>query len=266
MIRIAVSGAAGRMGQSIIQLAYDHDRITVSHAVEHPGSEMLGRDAGELAGIGNIAVPISADIADAPFDVLIEFTTPDSTLEHLAHCRNTGRGIVIGTTGLGESHKKRVAEASADIPVVLAPNMSVGVNLTLKLLELAGRVLGDSVDVEVVEAHHKHKIDSPSGTALRMGEVVAQSWGKSLDDVGVFTRHGEIGPRPDGCIGFATVRAGDIVGEHTVLFAGEGERIEITHKASSRKNFAAGALRAVCWLDAHKNGLFDMQDVLGLND
>ncbi len=264
MIEIAVAGAAGRMGQAIVKACQGDIEIQVSHAIERSGSDFVGIDAGELASVGRIEVPVTDNIADVGFDTLIEFTNPAATIGHLEFCRQDGRGMVIGTTGLDDSDRRLIQAASADIPVILAPNMSVGVNLTLKLLEIAGRTLGNKVDVEVMEAHHRHKVDAPSGTALRMGEVVAESWGKKLDEVGVFTRHGQIGARPEGCIGFATVRAGDIVGEHTVLFAGEGERVEITHKATSRMNFAAGAVRAAKWLKKHKQGLFDMQDVLGL--
>jgi len=265
MSKIAIAGAAGRMGQTLVRLVSEDNQATLTHAFEHPQSDVLGRDAGNICGLADVGVSISAQIDGPEFDVLIDFTTPASTLANLEFCCRQGRGMVIGTTGLDAGQVEQLAEAAEQIPVVFAPNMSVGVNLTFKLLELAGRVMGPDVDVEVVEAHHKHKVDAPSGTALRMGEVVAASWGKDLDDVGVFTRHGQIGPRPDGTIGFATVRGGDIVGEHTVLFATEGERIEITHKASSRGNFATGALRAAKWLVGRDNGLYDMQDVLGLN-
>jgi 4-hydroxy-tetrahydrodipicolinate reductase len=198
------------------------------------------------------------------FDVLIDFTRPEATLAHLAICRGAGKAMVIGTTGFDEDQKAVIREASKDIPVVFAPNMSVGVNLCFKLLELAARVMGDAADIEIIEAHHRHKVDAPSGTALRMGEVVADALGRNLEDCAVYGREGVTGERERETIGFETIRAGDIVGEHTVMFAAEGERVEITHKASSRMTFAGGAVRAAAWLGDRPRGLFDMQDVLGL--
>ncbi|MDH3935390.1 MAG: 4-hydroxy-tetrahydrodipicolinate reductase, partial [Gammaproteobacteria bacterium] len=198
------------------------------------------------------------------FDVLIDFTRPEPTLANLEVCRQAGRRVVIGTTGFSEQEKARIKAAAEDIGVVFAPNMSVGVNVCLKLLDVAARVLGDEVDIEVIEAHHRHKVDAPSGTALRMGEVVADALGRNLEDCAVYGREGHSGERDRKTIGFETIRAGDIVGDHTVLFAGTGERIEITHKASSRMTFAYGAVRAASWLTGRKAGLFDMQDVLGL--
>jgi 4-hydroxy-tetrahydrodipicolinate reductase len=235
-------------------------------AVERPDSETQGRDAGELAGLGRSGVTIGADLAarSADFDVLIDFTSPVATLDHLEVCRAAGRRVVIGTTGFTPEQRFRIEEIAADTAVVLAPNFSVGVNLCLKLLDLAARVLGDEVDVEIIEAHHRHKVDAPSGTALRMGEVVAQALGRDLRDCAVYGREGVTGARERKTIGFATLRAGDIVGEHTVMFAGMGERVEITHKASSRMTFAAGAVRAGQWIMSRERGLYDMQDVLGL--
>jgi 4-hydroxy-tetrahydrodipicolinate reductase len=218
-----------------------------------------------LAGVGIPIVDSLCSVSDA-FDVLIDFTGPEATMENLALCREAGRRMVIGTTGLSEAQRARIAEAAEDIAIVFAPNMSVGVNLCLKLLDLAARVLGDEVDVEIIEAHHRHKVDAPSGTALRMGEVVAEALGRDLNSCAVYGREGRTGERDPKTIGFETIRAGDIVGDHTVLFAGIGERIEITHKASSRMTFAKGAARAAEWLMGHPNGLFDMQDVLGLRD
>ncbi|KAA3632625.1 MAG: 4-hydroxy-tetrahydrodipicolinate reductase [Proteobacteria bacterium] len=266
MIGIAVAGAAGRMGRAIVASCQMEAGMRVAHAIERSGSDVIGEDAGMLAGVGHIAVPVADEIGASPFDVLIEFTNPAATTDHARYCRDQGRAMVIGTTGLDGADRTAIEQAANDIPIVLAPNMSVGVNLTLKLLEIAARTLGDAVDVEVIEAHHRHKVDAPSGTALAMGESVAAAWGVSLDEVGVFTRHGQIGARPNGAIGFSTIRAGDIIGEHTVMFASEGERVEVAHKASSRMTFAGGALRAARWLSGCAPGLYDMQDVLGLKD
>lgn len=266
MVTIAVAGAGGRMGRYLIEACTRTEGVQLGAALEHSASTLLGSDAGELAGVGRLGVPVTSDLARVldRFDVLIDFTRPEATLAHLAQCRAAGKRLVIGTTGFDAAQKALIAQASADIGIVFAPNMSVGVNLCLKLLELAARVLGDSVDIEVVEAHHRHKIDAPSGTALKMGEVVAAALGRDLADCAVYAREGVTGERPAGAIGFATVRAGDIVGEHTVMFADIGERVEITHKASSRMTFAKGAVRAAVWLTGHERGLFDMQDVLGL--
>jgi 4-hydroxy-tetrahydrodipicolinate reductase len=264
--RIAITGAAGRMGRTLIQACAQASDLTLTAALEHPQSSLLGGDAGELAGPGTLGVRMGADPAAAvnDFDVLIDFTRPEATLGYLEACRPAGRRMVIGTTGFSGAQRARIEAASRDIAIVLAPNMSVGVNLCLKLLDLAARVLGDEVDVEVIEAHHRHKVDAPSGTALRMGEVVAGALGRELASCAIYGRQGHTGERTPGTIGFETIRAGDIVGEHTVLFAGAGERVEITHKASSRMTFARGALRAAGWLMARDRGLYDMQDVLGL--
>lgn len=266
MVRIAVAGAAGRMGRHLVEACTQHPQVRCTTAIEHAGQPLLGSDAGELAGVGRIDVPLEADLAGAGdrFDVLIDFTRPEATLAHLGICREAGKRIVIGTTGFNADQKTAILEAARDIPVVLAPNMSVGVNLCLKLLETAARVLGDGVDIEIVEAHHRHKVDAPSGTALRMGEVIAQTLGRDLAECAVYGREGHTGERARDVIGFATVRAGDIVGEHTVMFADIGERIEIAHKASSRMTFAKGAVRAAQWLNERGPGLYDMQDVLGL--
>jgi 4-hydroxy-tetrahydrodipicolinate reductase len=268
MIRIAITGAAGRMGRSLIEACQQTDGMEVTVALEHPGSSLLGSDAGDLAGIGKLGVLVGTDINAVidEFDVLIDFTRPEPTLSNLAACRKAGRRMVIGTTGFDDNQKTQIAEAAKDIAVVFAPNMSVGVNLCLKLLDTAARVLGDAVDIEVIEAHHRHKVDAPSGTALRMGEVVAGALGRDLKDCAVYGREGHTGERDRNTIGFETIRAGDIVGDHTVLFAGTGERLEITHKASSRMTFANGAVRAAGWLMDCETGLYDMQDVLGLKD
>jgi 4-hydroxy-tetrahydrodipicolinate reductase len=266
MTRIAITGAAGRMGRSLIEAVHNTDGLELTVALEHPDSTLLGSDAGDLAGLGRLGVVLGADLAavSGEFDVLIDFTRPEPTLANLAICRSAGRRMVIGTTGFSESQKLEIAAAANDIGVVFAPNMSVGVNLCLKLLDMAARVLGDEVDIEVIEAHHRHKVDAPSGTALRMGEVVAAALGRDLASCAVYGREGNTGERDRRTIGFETIRAGDIVGDHTVLFAGTGERVEITHKASSRMTFANGAVRAAGWLMARPTGLFDMQDVLGL--
>jgi 4-hydroxy-tetrahydrodipicolinate reductase len=266
MTRIAITGAAGRMGRTLIEACQQSGGLSLTVALEHPHSSLLGGDAGELGGVGTLGVHVGQDLADAvdDFDVLVDFTRPEATLANLEVCRATGRRMVIGTTGFSDGQRARINEAARDIAIVFAPNMSVGVNLCLKLLDLAARVLGDEVDVEVIEAHHRHKVDAPSGTALRMGEVVAAALGRDLGTCAVYGRVGHTGERAPGAIGFETIRAGDIVGEHTVMFAGAGERVEITHKASSRMTFARGALRAAAWLMTREPGLFDMQDVLGL--
>ncbi|MFZ5593237.1 MAG: 4-hydroxy-tetrahydrodipicolinate reductase [Pseudomonadota bacterium] len=266
MIRIAISGAAGRMGHSLIEACRQHPGLVLAAALERPGSPSLGMDAGEMAGIGKIGVRVTDDLAavSADFDVLIDFTRPEVTLDNLMVCRAASQRMVIGTTGFSAEQRQYITEAAADIAVVMAPNMSVGVNLCFKLLDMAARVLGDEVDIEIIEAHHRHKVDAPSGTALRMGEVVAQALGRDLKECAVYGREGVTGERDRATIGFATVRGGDIVGDHTVLFAGLGERVEITHKASSRMTFANGAVRAAVWLTQRERGLFDMQDVLGL--
>ena len=266
MTKIAITGAAGRMGRSLIDACHNTDGLEVSVALEHPESSLLGSDAGDLAGVGKLGVEVGADIGAVvdDFDVLIDFTRPGPTLANLEACRRGRRRMVIGTTGFSDEQKSQISAAAQDIPVVFAPNMSVGVNLCLKLLDTAARVLGDDVDIEVIEAHHRHKVDAPSGTALRMGEVVADALGRDLKSCAVYGREGHTGERDRKTIGFETIRAGDIVGDHTVMFAGAGEIVEITHKASSRMTFANGAVRAASWLMDREAGLFDMQDVLGL--
>jgi len=240
--------------------------VELSVAVERPGSPFVGKDAAELAGLSAGGIVIGEDLAahTASFDVLIDFTRPEVTLRNLDICRAAGRRMVIGTTGFTPEQRRALKQAGEDIALVAAPNMSVGVNLCFKLLETAARVLGDAFDVEIIEAHHRHKVDAPSGTALRMGEVVAKALDRDLETCAVYGREGQTGARERKTIGFATVRAGDIVGDHTVLFAGIGERIEITHKASSRMTFANGAVRAAAWIMHQERGLYDMQDVLGL--
>ncbi|WP_043755607.1 4-hydroxy-tetrahydrodipicolinate reductase [Imhoffiella purpurea] len=267
-IRIAVVGAGGRMGRHLIQAVTEAQGLRLGAASERPESSLLGTDAGELAGVGRLGVPLVADLSEVTrdFDVLIDFTVPAATMAHLELCRAAGKRMVIGTTGLDEDQRARVSAAGSEIGIVFAPNMSIGVNLCLKLLDVAARVLGDEVDIEIVEAHHRHKVDAPSGTALRMGEVIADALGRDLKEVAVYGREGHTGARERKTIGFETIRAGDVVGEHSVWFAAEGERIEIAHKASSRMTFARGAARAAGWIAERESGLFDMQDVLGLRE
>ncbi len=266
MIRIAIPGAAGRMGRTLIDACRRAEGMQLGVATERSGHELIGSDAGLVAGVGELGVAIGADLESVVdhYDVLIDFTAPAASLQHLDICRRHGKRVVIGTTGFDERQKQQLVEAAEDTGIVFAPNMSVGVNLCLKLLDMAARVLGDEVDIEVIEAHHRHKVDAPSGTALRMGEVLARALGRDLKDCAVYGRQGITGARERKTIGFETIRAGDIVGEHTVMFAAEGERVEVTHKASSRMTFASGAVRAAGWLMAQPNGLYDMQDVLDL--
>lgn len=268
MVKTAITGAAGRMGRTLIEACEQAANVELGVALERPDSSLIGADAGELAGVGNKNVAISENLRAVSdnFDVLIDFTRPEVTMANVAVCREAGKRMVIGTTGLSDEQKAELEEAGKDIAIVFAPNMSVGVNLCLKLLDIAARVMGDEVDIEIIEAHHRHKIDAPSGTALRMGEVVADALGRDLKECAVYGREGNTGERERKTIGFETIRAGDIVGDHTVMFADIGERVEITHKASSRMTFANGAVRAAEWIMQHDKGLFDMQDVLGLKD
>jgi len=262
---IAIAGASGRMGRMLIEAVHQAGDCRLAGALDIAGSPALGADATAFLGHAS-GVAITADLAvglrDARF--LIDFTRPEGTMAHLQACRAQGVAMVIGTTGFTEAQKAEIAEAARDIPILLSPNMSVGVNVTLKLLEMAAKALGGGYDIEIIEAHHRHKVDAPSGTALKMGEVIAAAQGRDLKDCAVYARHGHTGERPSGAIGFATIRGGDIVGDHTVLFAGTGERIEITHKSASRATYAQGSLRAVRYLAGRKNGLYDMFDVLGL--
>lgn len=266
MLRIAISGATGRMGRALIEACHATGGMRLVAALEQPGGSRIGADAGEVAGLGRLDVAVSADLEKAigDMDVLVDFTRPEATLRYLDSCQRAGKRMVIGTTGFDAAGKEMIAQAARTIPIVFAPNMSVGVNLCFKLADLAARVLGEDADIEIVEAHHRHKVDAPSGTALRLGEVVAGALGRDLKSCAVYGREGTTGARDRKTIGFATIRAGDIVGDHTVMFAGDGERVEITHKASSRMTFAKGALRAALWLADKRPGLYDMQDVLGL--
>ena len=265
-IRIAITGAAGRMGRTLVSASQEFEGVRLAGAVEAPGNAFVGQDAGLLSGAGEIGIPVvdSLQAITGDFDVMIDFTLAEASTENIHICRAAGKCAVVGTTGFSAPQRARVAEDAEHIGIVLAPNMSVGVNLCFKLLDMAARALGDEVDVEIIEAHHRHKVDAPSGTAVRMGEVVAAALGRDLADCAVYGREGHTGERDARTIGFETVRAGDIVGEHTVMFAGPGERVEITHRASSRLNFAHGALRAARWIVGQGTGLYDMQDVLGL--
>jgi 4-hydroxy-tetrahydrodipicolinate reductase len=262
---IAVAGASGRMGRMLVEAALASGDCRLSGALDVPGSAALGSDAGGFLG-RNSGVAITSDLRQglSGADVLIDFTRPEGTLAHLAMCRELGVRMVIGTTGLGAADKAAIGAAATTLPIVLAPNMSVGVNVMLRLLDLAARSLAEGYDIEVIEAHHRHKVDAPSGTALAMGETVARALGRDLKDCAVYAREGVTGERDPSTIGFATIRGGDIVGEHTVLFAGAGERIEITHRSSSRANYAAGSLRAARFLAGRPPGLYGMDDVLGL--
>ncbi|MFD2179877.1 4-hydroxy-tetrahydrodipicolinate reductase [Veronia pacifica] len=268
MVRIAVAGAAGRMGRQLIQATESIEGASLKAASERPESSLIGADAGELAGVGKLDVALVDDLAKAvdDFDVIIDFTAPVATLANIEICRRFGKKIIIGTTGFTEEQKAQIDQAAAEISIVMAPNYSVGVNLVFKLLEKAAKVMGDYCDIEIVEAHHRHKVDAPSGTALGMGEAIAGAMGNKLSDVAVYAREGITGERNRDEIGFATIRAGDIVGEHTAMFADIGERVEITHKASSRMTFANGAVRAGVWLASKSPGFYTMQDVLELKD
>ena len=264
--RLVVCGAAGRMGRLIVSLVRDSADAELAGAVEAAGHATIGRDAGEVAGGAPLGVSVTADYAAlATSDtVTLDFTAAEAALEHLRTAVAKRAAIVIGTTGFSPAEREEAERIAPQTRAIIAPNMSVGVNLCLKLLDTAARIMGDDVDIEIIEAHHRHKVDAPSGTALRMGEVVAGALGRRLEDCAVYGRQGDTGERDRRTIGFETIRAGDIVGEHTVMFAGLGERVEITHRASSRMTFASGALRAAVWLADRDSGVYDMQDVLGL--
>jgi 4-hydroxy-tetrahydrodipicolinate reductase len=264
-LKIAIAGAGGRMGHMLIEAVCNADDCVLSGALDVADSPSLGNDP--LAALGRSSpVRISADLRAglAGADVLIDFTRPEGTLAHLAVCRELGVRAVIGTTGFSDAQKAQIAEHARHIAIVMAPNMSLGVNVVLKLLDVAARALAQGYDIEVIEAHHRHKVDAPSGTALAMGEVLARASGRKLDDCAVWGRHGVTGERDPSSIGFSVVRGGDIVGDHTVLFAGTGERIEITHKSSSRATYAQGSLRAARFVAGRAPGLYSMDDVLGL--
>jgi 4-hydroxy-tetrahydrodipicolinate reductase len=265
MLRIAVAGASGRMGRMLIEAVASAPDLTLAGALDIATSPAIGTDPLAFLGrSGNLRVTADLQHGLQDADVLIDFTRPAATLAHLAACRRNGTRMVIGTTGFTENERATIQEAAADIAIMLSPNMSVGVNVALKLIAMATHALAADCDIEIVESHHRDKVDAPSGTALKMGEVVAQAQGKRLADLEVHARHGHTGPRVPGTIGFSAIRGGDIVGEHTVMFAGTGERIEITHRSTSRANYAQGSLRAARFLANHARGLFDMDDVLGL--
>lgn len=266
-VRIGVTGAAGRMGRTLIEaISVSSGDLKLSAALEQPGSSLLGADAGELAGLGRNGVSVMGALDEVidDIDVLIDFTVPQATAANAKLCAQRGKAIVIGTTGFTPDQQAELDVAAKKIPVCQASNFSTGVNVCFQLLDMAARVLGDDVDIEVYEAHHRHKVDAPSGTALSMGGVVANALGRDLAEVAVYGREGQTGARDRDTIGFATVRGGDIVGDHTVIFAAEGERVEITHKSSSRMSFGRGAVRAAGWVASRAPGRYDMQDVLGL--
>lgn len=268
MHRVAINGVAGRMGRELVTAVARRDDLALVAAFDAPGGATVGRDVGRLAGGDEAGVSVveSTALGDAQFDVLIDFSSPAGCVEAARQAVSAGSAIVIGTTGLDADQQAGIDSAARSIPVVQAPNYSAGVNLSLDLLKTAARALGDSVDIEILEAHHRHKVDAPSGTALKMGEVVAEATGRDLATDAVYARHGQTGARDRQTIGFQTLRGGDIVGEHTVLFAGDGERVEITHKASSRQTFAGGAARAAAWAAVQQPGHYDMADVLGLRE
>ncbi|MFA0810991.1 4-hydroxy-tetrahydrodipicolinate reductase [Microbulbifer epialgicus] len=268
-VKVAVTGFGGRMGRALAEALSLAEKAELSAAVVRPGSSLVGADAGEVAGLGSNGLAIVDSLEKADFDVLIDFTAPQATVDNSAYCAAHGNPIVIGTTGFDAEQKKQVLANAKKVPLCMASNFSTGVNLCFKLLETAARVMGEDADIEIVEAHHRHKVDAPSGTALSMGEVVAETLGRDLEKVAIYGREGQTGARERDTIGFATVRGGDVVGEHSVMFLTEGERVEISHRASSRLSFARGAVRAALWLvgdgSARTPGHYDMRDVLGLN-
>lgn len=265
-MKVGVVGAGGRMGRLLVKLCHEADGMEIAAASEIPGSPLVNRDAGDLAGVGPLGV-IVGDDAEATFrdaDTVIEFSVPAATAAHAALAAKHGTAFVTGTTGLDAAQEAELSAAAADVPIVYAPNMSVVVNVFMNLVEKVASVLGPDYDIEIMEMHHKHKIDAPSGTAVGLGKAAAQGRGVNLDDVAIWSREGETGPRPDGAIGFATLRGADVVGEHTVLFAGEGERLELVHRCTDRSLFVRGAVRATQWVGGKPPGLYTMNDVLGL--
>jgi len=265
MLKVVIAGCSGRMGHALLESVFADSELSLHAALDRSDSPQIGRDAGEQFGRVS-GVKISHDIVAAlqGADVLVDFTRPEPSLQYIAACQQSGVKLVIGTTGFSAEHKLQIEAAAKDIAIVFAPNMSVGVTLLINLVQAAAKVLADGYDVEIIEAHHRHKVDAPSGTALRLGEAAAAALGRNLDDCAIYGREGVTGERDANTIGFATVRGGDVVGDHTVLFAGIGERVELTHKASSRATFALGALRAAKFLATKREGLYDMRDVLGL--
>ena len=265
MLNVVITGSSGRMGQALLQAVAEAPDLRLHAALDHPDCAQIGRDAGEQFGkMSGVKISHDLDAALRDADVLVDFTRPEASLQYLGACRKAGTKLVIGTTGFSVEQKLEIQDAARDIAIVFAPNMSVGVNLLINLVHAAAKVLAEGYDIEIIEAHHRHKVDAPSGTALRLGEAAADALGRDLAKCAVYGREGATGERDANTIGFATVRGGDVVGDHTVLFAGIGERVELTHKASSRATFALGALRAAKFLADKKTGLFDMQDVIGL--
>lgn len=265
MLNIVIAGSSGRMGHALLEAALSDPELKLHGALERNGSPHIGRDAGELFGPAcGVMITDDARTALEGAHVLVDFTRPEASMDYIEACRKAGVGMVIGTTGFSPEQKEIIALAAREIPIVFAPNMSVGVNLLINLVQAAAKVLSEGYDIEIIEAHHRHKVDAPSGTALRLGEAAAAALGRNLAECAVYGREGVTGERDPSTIGFATVRGGDVVGDHTVLFAGIGERVELTHKASSRATFALGALRAAKFVQGKHSGLFDMRDVLSL--
>lgn len=266
MLRVAVTGAAGRMGRTLIETIKATQGIMLTAAIVRPDSSLVGVDIGELACGGPTGLSVSGDLESVldSFDVLVDFTHPTVSVKNIEICRKAGKAMIIGTTGFTGTERRMIEEASREVPIVFAANFSVGVNLCLKLVDIAARAFGNEVDIEIVETHHRDKVDAPSGTALAMGEIIAEALDRDLEKVAVYGREGQTGARSRETIGISSVRAGDVVGDHTVIFAADGGRTEITHRASSRKTFARGAARAAIWLEGKPAGLYDMQDVLGL--
>lgn len=263
-IDIAITGVTGRMGRTLVHAINEDQHVRLSAAVQRQGSSLIGADAGELAGVGKNSVAVIDSLEKANFDLLIDFTLIEPCLAHLDVAKNKNKPMVIGTTGFNDLQREQIHDAAKYIPIILAPNTSIGITLCLHLLKQMSPILAEDSDIEIIETHHRHKVDAPSGTAVRLGEVIADSLGRDLKQCAIYGREGISEPRDRETIGFSTVRGGDVVGDHTVLFASEGERIELTHKASSRMTFAKGALRAAKWLNEQPAGLYDMQDVLGL--
>ncbi|GMG87105.1 4-hydroxy-tetrahydrodipicolinate reductase [Biformimicrobium ophioploci] len=261
-LKVAVTGASGRMGRFLIEAVQAVEGVELGAAIVRPGSSLLGADSGEMCGLGRNGLVLSSELDPSSFDVLIDFTSPEATLANVHFCAEHGKGIVIGTTGFTAEQKAYLDAAAEKTPLCIASNFSTGVNLVFSLLEIAAQVMGDEADIEIVEAHHRHKVDAPSGTALSMGEAIADTLGRDLEKVAVYGREGQTGARDRDTIGFATVRGGDVVGEHTAMFLCDGERVEVTHKASSRMAFARGAVRAAQWLHGRAPGKYSMRDVL----
>ena len=264
---LVITGAAGRMGRALVETIQRSTDVELAVAVEHSRHPAVGQDAGRVAGLDELGVRLRGNLEASlrPGQVVVDFTLASATEAHLAACLDAGCGLVIGTTGHDDRQRKLIRSASRELPIVFSPNMSIGVNLCFNLLKLAAGVLGEESDIEILEMHHRYKVDAPSGTALGMGQVIADALGRDLDAAGVYERAGHTGVRKPGSIGFQSLRGGDVIGEHTVTFAAEGERVEVSHKASSRVNFARGALRAALYLRSRQAGLYDMQDVLGLS-